>query len=155
MPTGSWRAIFAGGAGIRHQSAEGGDGLGARHMRRGNRPARRGSRGVDRRDRGNEANTFLLGWSARCPATGRSLNRYVDCNPAASIQLVLDLSAMNLFGTQGFAALHYVKRELRRYERHLTKLKVKLRAGEEVGTRGVRRSAGRCEGSGEVDRGIC
>ena len=28
MPTGSWRAIFAGGAGNRHQSAEGGDGLG-------------------------------------------------------------------------------------------------------------------------------
>jgi hypothetical protein len=49
---------------------------------------------------------------------------------------------MNLFGTQGFAALHYVKRELRRYERHLTKLKVKLRAGEEVGTRGVRPAIG-------------
>jgi hypothetical protein len=40
-------------------------------------------------------------------------------------------------------------------ERHLTKLRVKPRAGEEVGTQRVRHSAGRCEGSGEVDRGTC
>lgn len=33
-------------------------------------------------------------------------------------------------------------------ERHLTKLKVKLRAGEELGTQRVRRSVGRCAGSG-------
>jgi hypothetical protein len=40
-------------------------------------------------------------------------------------------------------------------ERHLTKLKVKLRAGEEVGTLRVRHRAGRCAGSGEAGRGIC
>ena len=40
-------------------------------------------------------------------------------------------------------------------ERHLTKLKVKPRAGEEVETPGVRRRAGRFAGSGGVGRGIC
>jgi hypothetical protein len=40
-------------------------------------------------------------------------------------------------------------------ERHLTKLKVKPRAGEEVETPGVRRRAGWCAGSGAVGRGIC
>ena len=38
-------------------------------------------------------------------------------------------------------------------ERHLTKLKVKPRVGEEVGTQRVRRSAGQCEGSDGADRG--
>ncbi len=38
---------------------------------------------------------------------------------------------------------------------HLTKLRVKPRAGEEVETPGVRRRAGRCAGSGGVGRGIC
>ncbi len=40
-------------------------------------------------------------------------------------------------------------------ERHLTKLKVKPRGGEEVERPGVRRRAGRSEGSGGVDRGTC
>ena len=39
---------------------------------------------------------------------GRSLGRYVERNAGASMQLVLDLSGVNFFGTQGFAALHYV-----------------------------------------------
>jgi hypothetical protein len=40
-------------------------------------------------------------------------------------------------------------------ERHLTKLKVKPRGREEVGTLRVRHRAGRCAGSGEAGRGIC
>src|SRR6476660_5866960 len=39
--------------------------------------------------------------------------------------------------------------------RHLTKLRVKPRAGEEVETPGVRRGAGRSAGSGGVGRGTC
>jgi anti-anti-sigma factor len=39
---------------------------------------------------------------------GRSLGRYVERNTGASMQLVLDLSGVNFFGTQGFAALHYI-----------------------------------------------
>ena len=41
------------------------------------------------------------------------------------------------------------------YVRHLTKLKVKPRVGEEVETPGVRCRAGRFAGSGGVGRGIC
>lgn len=40
-------------------------------------------------------------------------------------------------------------------ERHLTKLKVKPRVGEEVETLDVRRRAGRCASSGGAGRGIC
>jgi anti-anti-sigma factor len=39
---------------------------------------------------------------------GRSLGRYVERNTGASMQLVLDLSGVNFFGTEGFAALHYI-----------------------------------------------
>jgi anti-anti-sigma factor len=39
---------------------------------------------------------------------GRSLGRYVERNTGASMQLVLDLSGVNFFGTEGFAALHCI-----------------------------------------------
>ena len=40
---------------------------------------------------------------------GRSLGCYVERHTSASLQLVLDLSGVNFFGTQGFAALHYIR----------------------------------------------
>jgi predicted DNA-binding transcriptional regulator YafY len=51
--------------------------------------------------------------------------------------------------TNGLLACGYL------IERHLTKLKVKLRAGEEVEKPGVRCRAGRSAGSGAVGRGTC
>lgn len=39
---------------------------------------------------------------------GRALGRYVERHARASSQLIVDLSALNYFGAQGFTALHYI-----------------------------------------------
>jgi len=41
-------------------------------------------------------------------ANGRALGRYVARHTGISRQLVLDLRAVDFFGTQGFTALHYI-----------------------------------------------
>ncbi|TFV57344.1 STAS domain-containing protein [Mycobacterium sp. PS03-16] len=39
---------------------------------------------------------------------GRDLGRYVERHTATSCQLIVDLTAVRFFGTQGFSALHYM-----------------------------------------------
>jgi anti-anti-sigma factor len=39
---------------------------------------------------------------------GRDLGRYVERHTATSTQLIVDFTAVNFFGSQGFTALHYV-----------------------------------------------
>ncbi len=39
---------------------------------------------------------------------GRSLGHYVERHSGTSKQLILDLRAVDFFGTQGFTALHYI-----------------------------------------------
>ena len=52
---------------------------------------------------------LLISAAGEIDATnGRNLARYVERHAAVSTQMVLDLSALEFFGTQGFAALHNV-----------------------------------------------
>jgi anti-anti-sigma factor len=39
---------------------------------------------------------------------GRDLGRYVECHTAAGTQLIVDLTGVTFFGSQGFSALHYM-----------------------------------------------
>ena len=39
---------------------------------------------------------------------GRDLGRYVERHTASATQLIVDLSGVTFFGSQGFSALHYM-----------------------------------------------
>ncbi len=52
---------------------------------------------------------FVITASGEIDATnGRELGRYVERHTAPATQLIVDLSEVSFFGSQGFSALHYM-----------------------------------------------